>query len=125
MSEEAAPDIPVEKLVKVYLKMNAKYTELKAEFEAEEVFVSDFWTLGVIAATDGAVTVSADVSIRCLWMIGGGVDIVLSFMLVSSTAVWTALEVTFISFASAWVAVSANYRDWETDRKSTRLNSSH
>lgn len=41
MSEEAAPDIPVEKLVKVYLKMNAKYTELKAEFEAEEKKLKD------------------------------------------------------------------------------------
>jgi hypothetical protein len=36
MSEESAPAIPVEKLVKVYLKMNAKHSELKAAFDAEE-----------------------------------------------------------------------------------------
>ena len=36
MSEESTPAIPVEKLVKVYLKMNAAYSEKKAAFEAEE-----------------------------------------------------------------------------------------
>jgi hypothetical protein len=36
MSEEGKPDIPVEKLVKVYLKMNAKLSEIKAAFDAEE-----------------------------------------------------------------------------------------
>lgn len=36
MTEEAKDAIPVEKLVKVYLKMNAKLSELKAAFEAEE-----------------------------------------------------------------------------------------
>jgi hypothetical protein len=36
MSEESTPAIPVEKLVKVYLKMNASYSEKKAAFEAEE-----------------------------------------------------------------------------------------
>jgi hypothetical protein len=36
MSEESKPDIPVEKLVKVYLKMNAKLSEIKAAFDAEE-----------------------------------------------------------------------------------------
>jgi len=39
MTEEtqpAAPAVPVEKLVKVYLKMNAKLSEIKAAFDAEE-----------------------------------------------------------------------------------------
>jgi hypothetical protein len=36
MSEEGKPDIPVEKLVKVYLKMNAKLSEIKTAFDAEE-----------------------------------------------------------------------------------------
>jgi hypothetical protein len=36
MSEESKPDIPVEKLVKVYLKMNAKLSEIKTAFDAEE-----------------------------------------------------------------------------------------
>lgn len=36
MTEESAPDVSVERLVKVYLKMNAKYTELRAAYEAEE-----------------------------------------------------------------------------------------
>jgi hypothetical protein len=36
MSEEGKPDIPVEKLVKVYLKMNAKLSEINAAFDAEE-----------------------------------------------------------------------------------------
>jgi hypothetical protein len=36
MSEESAPAVPVEKLVKVYLKMNAKHSELKAAFDVEE-----------------------------------------------------------------------------------------
>jgi hypothetical protein len=34
--ETSTPDVPVEKLVKIYLKMNAKLTELKATFDAEE-----------------------------------------------------------------------------------------
>lgn len=34
--ETSTPDVPVERLVKVYLKMNAKLTELKATFDAEE-----------------------------------------------------------------------------------------
>jgi hypothetical protein len=34
--EESKPDVPVEKLVKVYLKMNAKHSEMKAAYEAEE-----------------------------------------------------------------------------------------
>ena len=33
MTEETTPPVPVDKLVKVYLKMNAKKTELKAEFD--------------------------------------------------------------------------------------------
>jgi hypothetical protein len=41
MTEETKPDIPVEKLVKVYLKMNAKLSEIKAAFEAEEKQLSD------------------------------------------------------------------------------------
>ena len=36
MTEETKPTVPVEKLVKVYLKMNSKLSELKAAFEAEE-----------------------------------------------------------------------------------------
>ena len=36
MTDETKPAVPVEKLVKVYLKMNAKLSELKAAFEAEE-----------------------------------------------------------------------------------------
>ena len=36
MTDEAKPAVPVEKLVKVYLKMNGKLGELKAAFEAEE-----------------------------------------------------------------------------------------
>ena len=36
MMEETKPDIPVEKLVKVYLKMNGKLSEIKAAYEAEE-----------------------------------------------------------------------------------------
>jgi hypothetical protein len=36
MTEETKDTVPVEKLVKVYLKMNAKLSELKAAFEAEE-----------------------------------------------------------------------------------------
>jgi len=35
MTEDAL-DIPVEKLVKVYLKMNAKMSEIKTAFDAEE-----------------------------------------------------------------------------------------
>lgn len=34
--EESKPDVSVEKLVKVYLKMNAKHSELKAAYEVEE-----------------------------------------------------------------------------------------
>ena len=34
--DESKPDVSVEKLVKVYLKMNAKHSELKAAYEAEE-----------------------------------------------------------------------------------------
>jgi hypothetical protein len=36
MTEESKPDIPVEKLVKVYLRMNAKLGEIQAEFKAAE-----------------------------------------------------------------------------------------
>lgn len=36
MTEETKPDIPVEKLVKVYLKMNASLSAQKAAWEAEE-----------------------------------------------------------------------------------------
>jgi hypothetical protein len=36
MTEESKPTVPVEKLVKVYLKMNATLSEKKAAFEAEE-----------------------------------------------------------------------------------------
>ena len=36
MTEETKADIPVEKLVKVYLKMNSKLSEIKAAYEAEE-----------------------------------------------------------------------------------------
>lgn len=38
MSEEA---VPVEKLVKVYLKMNAKLSEIRAAYEAEEKALKD------------------------------------------------------------------------------------
>jgi hypothetical protein len=41
MTEETKPDVPVEKLVKVYLKMNAKLSEMKAAYEAEEKQLSD------------------------------------------------------------------------------------
>lgn len=41
MTEETRPDVPVEKLVKVYLKMNAKLSEMKATYEAEEKQLSD------------------------------------------------------------------------------------
>lgn len=36
MTEESKPDIPVEKLVKVYLRMNAKLGEMQAEFKEAE-----------------------------------------------------------------------------------------
>jgi len=36
MTEESKPTVPVEKLVKVYLKMNASLSEKKAAFEVEE-----------------------------------------------------------------------------------------
>lgn len=36
MTEETKDTVPVEKLVKVYLKMNAKLGEMKAAYEAEE-----------------------------------------------------------------------------------------
>lgn len=36
MTEESKPAVPVEKLVKVYLKMNGKLSEIKAAYEAEE-----------------------------------------------------------------------------------------
>ena len=36
MTGETKEPVPVEKLVKVYLKMNTKLSELKAAFEAEE-----------------------------------------------------------------------------------------
>jgi len=36
MTEESKPAVPVEKLVKVYLKMNTTLSEKKAAFEAEE-----------------------------------------------------------------------------------------
>lgn len=41
MTEEKKDAIPVEKLVKVYLKMNAKLSELKAAFDAEEKSLKD------------------------------------------------------------------------------------
>ena len=36
MTEETKDTIPVEKLVRIYLKMNAKMSEIKAAFDAEE-----------------------------------------------------------------------------------------
>lgn len=36
MPDESAPSVPVEKLVKVYLKMNAKLSETRAAFKEEE-----------------------------------------------------------------------------------------
>lgn len=36
MSTEGEQDVPVERLVKVYLKMNAKLSEIQAAFNAEE-----------------------------------------------------------------------------------------
>lgn len=36
MTQETKPDVPVDKLVKVYLKMNSKLSTLRAEFAAEE-----------------------------------------------------------------------------------------
>ena len=30
-----------------------------------------------------------------------------------------------ISQVRTWIPIAVGYRDWETDRKSTRLNSSH
>jgi len=41
MTEGTKPDVPVEKLVKVYLKMSAKLSEMKAAYEAEEKQLSD------------------------------------------------------------------------------------
>jgi hypothetical protein len=41
MTEETKDAIPVEKLVKVYLKMNTKLSEIKAAFEAEEKALRD------------------------------------------------------------------------------------
>jgi hypothetical protein len=38
---ESKPDVPVEKLVKIYLKMNAKLTELKAAFDSEEKAIKE------------------------------------------------------------------------------------
>lgn len=35
------PEVPVDKLVKVYLKMNAKHSELRSAFEAEEKKLKD------------------------------------------------------------------------------------
>ena len=36
MTDETPAQVPVEKLVKVYLKMNGKLSEIKAAFDAEE-----------------------------------------------------------------------------------------
>lgn len=41
MSEETKADVPVEKLVRVYLKMNSKLSEIKAAFDAEEKKLKD------------------------------------------------------------------------------------
>lgn len=41
MTEEAKPDVPVEKLVRVYLKMNATLAEKRAAYEAEEKALKD------------------------------------------------------------------------------------
>ena len=41
MTEETNDAVPVEKLVKVYLKMNTKLSEIKAAFEAEEKALRD------------------------------------------------------------------------------------
>lgn len=41
MEERSAPKIPVEKLVKVYLKMNAALTEKRHAYEEEELKLKD------------------------------------------------------------------------------------
>lgn len=41
MSEQQGETVPVEKLVKVYLKMNSKLSEIKAAYEAEEKKLKD------------------------------------------------------------------------------------
>ena len=38
---------------------------------------------------------------------------------------WTTEDKKAVAVNQANVWLSTNYRDWETDRKSTRLNSSH
>ena len=40
-TEVPAPAVPVDKLVRVYLKMNAKYSEVKSAFEVEEKALKD------------------------------------------------------------------------------------
>ena len=37
----------------------------------------------------------------------------------------TTSDVVFSTGSGAYAAINGIYRDWETDRKSTRLNSSH
>lgn len=44
MTEENKDTVPVEKLVKVYLKMNAKLSEIKAAYEAEEKALKESMT---------------------------------------------------------------------------------
>lgn len=41
MSENNKPDMPVEKLVRVYLKMNGKLSEMRSAYEAEEKKLKD------------------------------------------------------------------------------------
>lgn len=41
MSEDQAPQVPVERLVKVYLKMNAALTTLRTDFDREEKLLKD------------------------------------------------------------------------------------
>lgn len=41
MSDQQGETVPVEKLVKVYLKMNSKLSEIKAAYEAEEKKLKD------------------------------------------------------------------------------------
>lgn len=44
MTEENKDTVPVEKLVKVYLKMNTKLSELRAAYEAEEKALKESMT---------------------------------------------------------------------------------
>ena len=49
-------------------------------------------------------------------------------VLAALTVVVTKLVIPYVkskTSAADWAILDAKYRDWETDRKSTRLNSSH